>query len=72
MNLRHVVITSVTRDDLEDGGAALFAASVKELHEKIRVLSHKAAAIVKDEGGKKDGKQRGEICMCTLWLHCRR
>lgn len=30
---RHVVLTSVTRDDLPDGGAAHFAASVKALRE---------------------------------------
>ena len=32
MNLRYVVITSVTRDDLEDGGAAHFARCVSEIH----------------------------------------
>ena len=32
MNLRHVVITSVTRDDLPDGGAGHFASVVDELH----------------------------------------
>lgn len=31
MNLRYVVITSVTRDDLEDGGAAHFARCVAEI-----------------------------------------
>ncbi len=31
MNLRHVVVTSVTRDDLPDGGAAHFAATIAEL-----------------------------------------
>ena len=31
MNLSHVVITSVTRDDLKDGGAGHFAAVIKEL-----------------------------------------
>ncbi len=31
MNLRHVVITSVTRDDLVDGGAGHFAAAVQEV-----------------------------------------
>lgn len=31
MNLRHVVVTSVTRDDLEDGGAAHFAETIHEL-----------------------------------------
>ncbi|MEN8258560.1 MAG: lipoyl synthase [Thermodesulfobacteriota bacterium] len=31
LGLRHVVITSVTRDDLPDGGASLFAATINEL-----------------------------------------
>ncbi|HET7704543.1 MAG TPA: lipoyl synthase [Thermoanaerobaculia bacterium] len=31
MNLKHVVVTSVTRDDLPDGGAAHFAATIHEL-----------------------------------------
>ncbi len=32
LNLRHVVITSVTRDDLPDGGAGQFARTIDELH----------------------------------------
>lgn len=35
MGLRHVVVTSVTRDDLPDGGAAHFAATVRALREAI-------------------------------------
>lgn len=35
MNLRYVVVTSVTRDDLEDGGAGHFAATIQALREKI-------------------------------------
>ncbi|MEE4114285.1 MAG: lipoyl synthase [Desulfobacteraceae bacterium] len=35
MNLRYVVVTSVTRDDLEDGGADHFAATIGALREKI-------------------------------------
>jgi lipoic acid synthetase len=31
LNLQHVVITSVTRDDLADGGAAVFAATIRQL-----------------------------------------
>lgn len=31
LNLRHVVITSVTRDDLEDGGAGHYARVIREL-----------------------------------------
>lgn len=34
LNLRHVVITSVTRDDLPDGGAAHFAACIQALHDR--------------------------------------
>lgn len=30
MNLRHAVITSVNRDDLDDGGSAIFAATIRE------------------------------------------
>ena len=32
MGLKHVVVTSVDRDDLADGGAAHFAAVIRELH----------------------------------------
>lgn len=44
MGLSHVVITSVTRDDLPDGGAAHFAATVKAVRDmlpnaKIEVLT---------------------------------
>jgi lipoyl synthase len=33
LGLRYVVITSVTRDDLPDGGAAIFAATIRRVHE---------------------------------------
>ncbi|MBI4497859.1 MAG: lipoyl synthase [Chloroflexi bacterium] len=35
MGLKHVVITSVTRDDLPDGGAMIFAACIHKLHQRI-------------------------------------
>ena len=35
LNLKHVVITSVTRDDLPDGGAAHFALTIKEIRDNI-------------------------------------
>ena len=35
MDLEHVVVTSVTRDDLEDGGAAHFAATIRALRERL-------------------------------------
>jgi lipoic acid synthetase len=34
LGLRHVVVTSVTRDDLPDGGAAQFAATVRAIHDE--------------------------------------
>jgi lipoyl synthase len=34
LQLRHVVITSVTRDDLDDGGAAIFAATIRQLKQR--------------------------------------
>ena len=33
MGLRHAVITSVDRDDLPDGGAAIFALTIKGIRE---------------------------------------
>ena len=35
LKLRHVVITSVTRDDLPDGGAGHFAATLNALHRNV-------------------------------------
>lgn len=35
MGLRHAVITSVTRDDLPDGGATLFAATISGIRQQV-------------------------------------
>jgi lipoic acid synthetase len=35
MNIRHAVITSVNRDEREDGGAPIFAETVRLIHERI-------------------------------------
>jgi lipoic acid synthetase len=35
MGLRHAVITSVNRDDLDDGGSAIFAQTVREIHNRM-------------------------------------
>ncbi len=34
MNLKHVVVTAVARDDLKDGGAAIFAETIKSIRRK--------------------------------------
>src|SRR5699024_10626865 len=36
MGLKHVVITAVARDDLNDGGAAVFAETVNRVRERNR------------------------------------
>jgi len=35
MGLRHAVLTSVNRDDLEDGGATVFALTIHEIRERL-------------------------------------
>jgi len=35
MGLKHAVLTSVNRDDLPDGGAAVFAATIREIGERL-------------------------------------
>lgn len=35
LGLKYVVVTSVTRDDLPDGGASLFAATIKEIRHHL-------------------------------------
>jgi lipoic acid synthetase len=43
MGLRHVVVTSVTRDDLPDGGAQQFAETIRELR---KLLPHVAVEVL--------------------------
>ncbi|WP_178023749.1 lipoyl synthase [uncultured Paenibacillus sp.] len=39
MNLRHCVVTSVARDDLKDGGASIFAGTIKAIRERLPLCS---------------------------------
>jgi lipoic acid synthetase len=39
LNLKHVVITTVTRDDLPDGGAGQFVATINEIHKELPAAS---------------------------------
>lgn len=41
MGLRYVVITSVDRDDLRDGGAQHFADCITAIREKILIFASK-------------------------------
>jgi lipoic acid synthetase len=49
LSWRHVVLTSVTRDDLPDGGAAHFAAAVRALRESAPAAA--VELLVPDFGG---------------------
>jgi lipoic acid synthetase len=55
MGLRYVVITSVTRDDLPDGGAAFFAATIEAVHRQIP--SAKVEVLIPDFQGNAEALQ---------------
>ena len=38
MGLRHCVVTSVARDDLADGGAQIFAETIRAIRERLAFL----------------------------------
>lgn len=52
LGLRHVVITSVTRDDLPDGGAAHYAATIRAVREACSGVT--VEVLVPDFGGVED------------------
>ncbi len=55
MGLRHVVVTSVNRDDQPDGGAGIFAATVREL--RARVPACAIEVLIPDFKGRWDALQ---------------
>ncbi len=55
LNLKYIVVTSVTRDDLEDGGASHFAATLQAVRS---MLTHaKIEVLIPDFKGDKDALQ---------------
>jgi lipoic acid synthetase len=56
LGLRYVVITSVTRDDLTDGGASLFARCVELLREEI--VDCRVEVLIPDLGGNRDALEK--------------
>lgn len=52
LHLSHVVITSVTRDDLRDGGAELFAATIRAIRQEIPATT--IEALTPDFGGNQE------------------
>ncbi|NRD76408.1 lipoyl synthase [Bacillus sp. BRMEA1] len=55
MNLKHVVVTAVARDDLKDGGAAVFAETVRAIRRKNPFTS--IEVLPSDMGGKEENLQ---------------
>ncbi|MCK5312534.1 MAG: lipoyl synthase [Desulfobacteraceae bacterium] len=53
LNLNYIVITSVTRDDLPDGGAAHFAQTICQIREKMGLKSKIEVLIPDFKGNKK-------------------
>ncbi len=56
LNLRHVVVTSVTRDDLPDGGAAQFAQTVLNIREQMPNIT--IEVLIPDFQGDKEAIKR--------------
>jgi lipoic acid synthetase len=55
MGLRHAVVTSVNRDDVADGGASIFAATIREV--RARVPSCTVEVLIPDFKGRWDALQ---------------
>jgi lipoic acid synthetase len=55
MGLRHAVVTSVNRDDQADGGASIFAATIREI--RTRVLGCAVEVLIPDFKGRWDALQ---------------
>jgi lipoic acid synthetase len=67
MGLREVVITSVTRDDLPDGGSAIWAATIRAIH----ALAHglRVEVLVPDFGGAEPDLRRVIDARPAVWGH---
>jgi lipoic acid synthetase len=55
MGLRHCVVTSVARDDLNDGGASIFAETIRAIRKKLPLCS--VEVLIPDFQGDRDSLQ---------------
>lgn len=55
MGLRHCVVTSVARDDLKDGGASIFADTIRAIRKKLPLCS--VEVLIPDFQGDRDSLQ---------------
>ncbi len=65
LGLRFVVVTSVTRDDLPDGGASAFVDLIGEI--RRRAGGVRVEVLLPDFGGRMDSLVAGTMS-CTNWL----
>lgn len=56
LGLKHVVVTSVTRDDLADGGAGHFAATIRAIHDELPEAT--VEVLIPDFGGSASALQQ--------------
>jgi len=66
LELKHVVITSVTRDDLEDGGSEQFVRVIKEIRDLTNVTIE---VLTPDFEGKEIDRQRVSIAKPEIYNH---
>lgn len=74
MGLRYVVVTSVDRDDLRDGGAQHFADCISAIREKIQRLKSKRWCLTSVAVWTARWRflpQRRQTCLTTTWKTCR-
>ena len=67
LGLRHVVVTSVARDDLADGGAAVFADTIVQLRESVPDCS--VEALIPDFGGSRSALERVMVARPDILNH---
>jgi len=56
MELEHVVITSVNRDELPDGGAGIYAETIRQIHERVHGCS--VEVLIPDFKGDEDALRK--------------
>ncbi|UCD15118.1 MAG: lipoyl synthase [Candidatus Omnitrophota bacterium] len=67
LNLKYVVITSPTRDDLDDGGAGIFCQTVKEV--KSLSFSPKVELLIPDFAGNISSLREISVCGADVISH---
>jgi lipoic acid synthetase len=67
LGLRHVVVTSVTRDDLPDGGAEIFAAAIREIKKLDKDI--KVEVLVPDFKGRAKSIKEVLDSRCDIFAH---